>query len=637
MNSFRLMQQGFTYKLLALGFLLLPGACSTAPGGAAQPEAARLAPGAAQDDDGLVVFAADSFAAKTSRGQHSWELREDDASLTGSALVALPDLNATLNTNLNLTSPRLDYRVRFAKAGTHYLWVYGRAAAQRSLSGDSLHVGLDGAAPKSSSRTGSFAPSYGWGNRVMSGSVATLEVSAPGLHTLNVWMREDGFRLAALALSSDPRFRPGRATLPTPAPDQPGVSPTPVRFSASALRGSVGINIHSTYDDTAYYDRERLLSYLEDLGPAWVREGAHKNPRPWHPGFLRALKTAGFKLNLGVGDPAGSYGNFGTGDSAALIKSLKTTYSGRYDQLELPNEWDLFSPTGNWVAELSAFYDEYYSAIREDPFFNGVRFVGPSFGRSDSPGKFTRGADAANLHPYSGGLMPEIDEIAEAIAQAKGRSSTGEVVATELGYHNAVNTPSGFRGVPEDVAAHYLIRTLLWNFSRGVDQNYIYQLFDQKPTDPGRTEMEEWFGLVAVEGNPRSSLETWTLRKKPAFYAVDRMQAYLEDGGSGAVLQTPPFEAVSLPEHAVTLPLARKDGSYDLAVWLKNPLWERNGRTVIADTTATATFKFGSAVNVDSLRPSVSDEAVRVASGVTELRVAVDGKVTFFRVKPVPQ
>jgi hypothetical protein len=596
-----------------------------------------------QDGDGLVVFAADSFAAKTSRGQSSWQLREDDASPTGAVLVALPGLNTTPNADLNLTSPRLDYRVRFVRAGTHYLWIYGRAAAQGGLDGHSLRVGLDGQAPERSSRIGGFVPNYGWGNEVVPGGVATLEVSAPGLHTLNVWMREGGFRLAAVAVSSDPKFRPSSATLPTPAPEQLSVDPRPVRFSVSALRGSVGINIHETYDDTAYYDRVRLINYLKDLDPTWVRSGVHKSPRSWHPQFLRDLQAAGFKTVVSFGDPAGTYGNFATGESKLALSTLHNDYLGYTpDQFEMPNEWDCFSPTGSiftnnptgWRAELTRYHDEYLATF--NAAYPGVRYVGPSFCREASPSKTDAHGNAANLHPYSGGLMPEVDDIADAITQAKRRSASGEVVATELGYHNAVNTSSDFRGVPEEVAAHYLIRTLLWNFSRGVDQNYIYQLFDQKPTDPRRTEMEEWFGLVAVEGNPRLNLKTWILRKKPAFYALDRMQAYLKDVGSGSTPKTLAVE-ISLPEDAVALPLARRDGTYDLAVWLKNSLWERSGRTVIPDTTATATLRFGSAVDVDRFRPSVSGETVQVASGVGELRVTIDGKVTFFRVRPAPR
>ena len=640
-------------SMFGLLLALLAG-CSSAPTSALPPELMSLAAPAVENEQGLLVVDATAFQANQPRGGHSWQLQKDAEATDGTAMAALRGLHVTLDRQVERTSPRLDYRVQFVKAGTHYVWVHGQAAAQQSLNGDSLHVGLNGRVASSAKRITGFGQDYAWVNQTMARRVATLRIPKPGVYTLNVWMREDGTQFDALALATDARFVPSDALAAKPvaapevseAPAAPilssptsSVTPTRVAFSAQALRNSVGVNIHSTYDDTAYYDVSRIISYLKMLGPTWVREGVHQHPRAWHPGFLRDLKNAGFKVSVGVGDPAGTYGNFGIGDSGNLVESLKTTYAGMYDQFELPNEWDLFSPTSNWptsnwIDELSSFYNEYYGALKNDPYFRGVRVVGPSFGTPNGPKAFSKSADAANIHPYTGGTMPETDDIARAIAEAKRRAGSGQVVATELGYHNAVNTSSGFRGVPEDVAAHYLVRTLLWNFSQGVDQNYVYQLFDQKPNDPQRTEMEEWFGLVAVEGNPGASPTTWTLRKKPAFDAVARFQNYLRDSGNASMPDTLPFEVAGLPQNAVMLPVARKDGSYDVALWLENSLYERNSRTLVPDTTKTVTLRFNSAVSVSSYRPSVSGAVTQVSNHTAEVNVPVDGKVTFFRVKP---
>lgn len=627
--------------------LLALGGCSSVPQTPALPELAGLAAPVVQDAQGLAVVRATAFGARWPGGPHTWQPQPNALAVGGTELVALNDVNATVDAGIETLSPRLDYPVQFVRAGTHYVWVHGQAAAQASLNGDSLHIGLNQKTVRSARRVTSFGSTYRWSNRTMGGTVATLQIPAPGTYTVNVWMREDGMRFDGLAVSSNPGFLPTATTLaaapvaaapvltptPTPAP-APSVKTTPAAFSARALRNSVGINLHSTYDDTAYYDVNRIITYIKELGPAWVREGVHPQPRWWHPGFLRSLKTAGFKVSVTVGDPAGTYGNFGVGDSRSLVSSLKTTYAGLYDQIEFPNEWDLFSPTGNWLGELGAFYDEYYGVIKRDTYFNGIRVVGPSFGTSDGPRLFPKAADAANLHPYSGGLMPENDDTTRQFTAAKSRTSTGQMVATEFGFHNAVNTPSGFRGVPEDVAAHYLVRTFLWNFYQGVDQNYVYQLFDQKPNNPQRTEMEEWFGLVAVEGNPSSSPATWTLRKKPAFGAISRLQLYLQDVGSSAAPAALPFEAASLPQNAVMLPITRGDGSYDVAIWLKNSLYERNSRTVIPDTSATATLKFGTPVNVSSYQPSVGGAVAQLGTGVSEITLSVNGKVTFFRIRP---
>ena len=100
---------------------------------------------------------------------------------------------------------------------------------------------------------------------------------------------------------------------------------------------------------------------------------------------------------------------------------------------------------------------------------------------------------------------------------------------------------------------------------------------------------------------------------------------------AGAAL---PFEAASLPQNAVMLPITRGDGSYDVAIWLKNSLYERNSRTVIPDTSAAITLKFGTPVNVSSYRPSVGGAVAQLGAGVSEITLSVDGKVTFFRIRP---
>jgi hypothetical protein len=42
----------------------------------------------------------------------------------------------------------------------------------------------------------------------MDGPVATLSVTSGGLHTVNVWVRESGFRLDRLLLTSDAQLTP---------------------------------------------------------------------------------------------------------------------------------------------------------------------------------------------------------------------------------------------------------------------------------------------------------------------------------------------------------------------------------------------------------------------------------------------
>lgn len=641
-----------TIMVTALCLLTLLVGCSSVPGTPTPPELITLAAPIVQDAQGLAVVKATTFAARWPGGQHTWQPQPNLGAVGGTDLVALNDVNLKLDTNVELQSPRLDYPVQFVKAGTHYVWVHGQAAPQNRLNGDSLHLGLNQKVATDARRISGFGGAYRWANRTMAGSIATLQIPVPGLYTLNVWMREDGMRFDGLAVSSNPRFVPTAATLaagpvvaapapvltPPPAPSTGpvlAVTPTRAAFSTQALKESVGVAVHATYDDTAYYDTNRMLAYLKELGVSWIRDGIKESPRPFYTSFLKGVADAGIKITLIVGDPTGRDGQFGSGEQAALVNALKTTYAGRFHQLEGPNEWDV-AGRANWPGELANFYAAYRSAVRAEPSLNGVRFVGGSMAHAHNFAAYIdKNQEAATLHPYPGGEMPEQGFLEGQIARARNSAGAGgTVIATEMGYNNAVNMTGGNVGVPEDIAAHYLLRELIFNFSSGISQNYMYQLFDQKPNNPQRTDIEEWFGLVAVEGNPNASLTTWTLRKKPAFYAVDRFLDYLNDSGPGTPPATLPFEAVSLPSSAVMIPISRGDGSYDIAVWLKNRLWNTSSRTLISDTAASVTFRFGSAVDVSSYRPSVSGSVTQVGTDVSNITVPVDGKVTFFRVRP---
>ena len=95
----------------------------------------------------------------------SWQPGSSSGASTGplvsspASLAALPDAKVNLNTGFVEASPRLDYAVRFAQAGTYYLWV---RAIGPNVGGDSLHLGLDGAPQATSDRVSGFTSSWRW-------------------------------------------------------------------------------------------------------------------------------------------------------------------------------------------------------------------------------------------------------------------------------------------------------------------------------------------------------------------------------------------------------------------------------------------------------------------------------------------
>ncbi len=162
------------------------------------------------DSGNLLVMEAENFHNNVSQGGHNWTLNNFSNASGGQAMKATPDSGTNNKDNYVTNSPRLDFDVEFVTTGTHYVWIRGYGP---NLGGDSVHVGLDGEGLASSKRIDDFTTAtWDWSNmiQVSGGSlqVATIDVTSLGNHTLNIWMREDGFRADKLLLTTDSTFTP---------------------------------------------------------------------------------------------------------------------------------------------------------------------------------------------------------------------------------------------------------------------------------------------------------------------------------------------------------------------------------------------------------------------------------------------
>ena len=428
---------------------------------------------------------------------------------------------------------------------------------------------------------------------------------------------------------------------------------SPALYSAAALHASVGINIHVGYDDGAYADYPRLLAKLQELGITYVRDGLGKILPAAKVAGWQLLRAGGIHVLQTIGRPVGTgYNTYGTGESAALVRALKlspgtgstpattsdgyTGLAGLYDAFQGPNEWS--NEGSSWVSELTAWTDEYWAAIKGDPALSGVPFFGPSLTYAESTfHQYTSTkSDALCAHPYRGGRIPELASgqaanLPDVVTAARSVSSTQPIMATETGYTNAVGS-TGHVGVPEDVSAHYIVREALFNYARGVTRSYFYQLLDERPSNPGKTDAEAWFGLFAVEGDIAADKSTWTLRRKPSGDALARLMPAIRDTGTLPLPTRLPYRIESGPGNLFAYPLARRGSAFQLALVMGNALWDTSAKTAIADSSATVAVSFAGPVTVTSLRPSVSGTTTTLGTGVTTLNVPVDGKLTLLTI-----
>jgi lysophospholipase L1-like esterase len=124
-------------------------------------------------------------------------------------MEASPNTGTLINSGYTTDSPRLDYEIDFVETGTHYVWIRGLGDSDGASKNDSMHVGLDGLAVSTADRITNFNSSWTWTNTAMgTDPVARIDVTTPGTHTLNLYMREDGLIVDKIVLTTDPGLDP---------------------------------------------------------------------------------------------------------------------------------------------------------------------------------------------------------------------------------------------------------------------------------------------------------------------------------------------------------------------------------------------------------------------------------------------
>lgn len=162
--------------------------------------------------DDLVCIEAERFHQKADLSNHAWTLVTAPPGCQGAgAMAALPNSKGQWTSNLADTSPRMDYRIHFPKAGKYHVWVRGIA---EDGTDDSVHVGLDGAEAKSATGIVVSMKKWAWTRRTMTSPIAFLDIPAPGVHVVNLWMREDGAIVDRLLLTPDDKYAPKDAGPP---------------------------------------------------------------------------------------------------------------------------------------------------------------------------------------------------------------------------------------------------------------------------------------------------------------------------------------------------------------------------------------------------------------------------------------
>ncbi len=330
-----------------------------------------------------------------------------------------------------------------------------------------------------------------------------------------------------------------------------GRSLTEQAQSADSFVDSMGVATHLRYTDTSYGRYSDVVEpRLRELGIRHIRDGGN-NAGMFEK--LNRLATFGIRSTL-VMDPRDGI----TPDNAVdLLKKVLPSVTA----IEGPNEWDVNSTLtykGKSFPEGVADYQtDLYNAVKGDPATSFVSVLAPSLAFSENGSRMASlesVVDHGNMHSYAGGNQPDQDLDTKWIPNTKKVSGTRAIVATETGWHNAVNDPNpSQKAVSEGVSAKYLPRMFLEYFNRGVKRTFSYEFMDERT----KSDMENNFGLIRADGTP-----------KPAFYSIKNLISLLQDSQGASVSGSLSYYLTGNTKDLRHTLLQKSNGDRYLVMWL---------------------------------------------------------------------
>jgi len=387
---------------------------------------------------------------------------------------------------------------------------------------------------------------------------------------------------------------------------------------ADALVDSIGVNVHMTYGDTAYRDRDRLVAKLAQAGIRHVRDGLSYDTEYAYRTFDQ-LADRGIRTTFILGDPTERRDTLDQ-----LLTTLRTRVRRAAEAVEGPNEYS-HSGDPQWVPRLREYQGRLNARIKQDPALVSLPVLAPSlitWQDHEALGDLTGALDAGNKHSYPGGDVPESNMDTELAVAAK-VSGTKPIYVTESGYHNATATGGGHRPASEAAVGTYLPRMFLEYFRRGVVRTFSYELIDGWP-DPARTNQEANFGLLRNDYS-----------EKPAYRSLSNLIALLSDPGPAFTPAPLTYKVTGAPSDLRRLVLQKRDGSHHLVLWRAARVWDPVARRAVTPGVAEVSVDLSSAGGpVEVFKPVESTEAVASIRATSAVRVGLGADPIILRIPP---
>lgn len=347
---------------------------------------------------------------------------------------------------------------------------------------------------------------------------------------------------------------------------------------ADAFIDSVGVNVHLTYDDTAYSRFAELVKpKLQSLGIRHIRDSAngYSLPAAQIQKINELFSSLGIRTTLII-------------PRREALASALAQVGPALAAVEGPNEPDLIGAGLYTNAELIALQALIYADVKS---YNPMLAVmPPSFTTRGAAASFgAQPADAGNVHPYPGGnnvVDTSLDW--NQLTAERTAPSPKLFQATETGYYTR---PDYVQGI--SLAAHgkYLPRLFLEYFRRGVQRTFAYELLDEYSATNTLLQggQESHFGLVKLSGVGDGA----AFSDKPGFLAVKAMLALLKDSQSAGYSQGAlDFRLRGGNKDVRHLLLRKGDGSFWLVIWQNARNYDPQLQADLSGPTQNLTLEF---------------------------------------------
>lgn len=409
------------------------------------------------------------------------------------------------------------------------------------------------------------------------------------------------------------------------APADGSLAPVAAR-SADSFVGSVCVNTHMSYLDTAYGNFDAWSAKLGGLGVRCVRDGL--DDRDFFVQQARHLKdTYGIGILQGVAprvdDSRGWEGRPVAAKIDRELAKIKAHFADINLGIEGPNECDLGCGGDGWEAAARDYTAALYQKVKADPVLKDRTVLAPSMAYANNYaalGDVSGSIDACNPHPYPGGSQPS-EGLAGNLANSAKACGDKPVWATETGYHNALDKTWGQPGVSEAAAAKYMPRLYLEYFRLGVVKTFAYELLDER-ANPGGTDQEQNFGLLRADYS-----------EKPAYTALKNTLGLLADPGPAFTPAPLPYTLEGDSTDVRQVLLQKRNGEHWLALWQEVPSFDTAAKKDLAPTARPLTLRLGSPATVSTYLPTRGTSPTATSSG-SSVDLSVSDELMLVKVAP---